>query len=55
MVLEARLAKLRARLAHSPALVLVRLDHVASLILNGNHKILLFSLSSRRSPCSEKP
>jgi hypothetical protein len=29
MVLEARLAKLRARLAHSPARVLVRFDHVA--------------------------
>jgi hypothetical protein len=28
-VLEARLAKRRARLAHSPARVLVRFDHVA--------------------------
>jgi hypothetical protein len=36
------------------ALVLVRLDHVARLILNQNHKILLFTLSSPRSPCSEK-
>ena len=37
MVLEARLAKLRARLAHSSALVLVRLHHVASRIVNANH------------------
>ncbi len=40
MVLEARLAKLRARLAHSPAPVLVRLDHVASYIVNANHSIM---------------
>ena len=37
------------------ALVLVRFNHVASLILNGNHKIRLFTLSNPRSPCSEKP
>jgi len=36
MVLEARLAKLRARLAHSPVLVLVRLDYVASVIVKAN-------------------
>jgi hypothetical protein len=40
MVLEARLAKLRAWLAHSPALVLVRLDHVASRVVNTNHGIM---------------
>jgi hypothetical protein len=40
MVLEARLAKLRARLPHSPALVLVRLDHVASVIVHANPGIL---------------
>jgi hypothetical protein len=34
--------------------MLVRLNHVASMMLNGNHKIRLFTLSSRRSPCSEK-
>jgi hypothetical protein len=32
------------------ARVLVRLDHVASIIVNADHKILL----SPRSPCSEK-
>jgi hypothetical protein len=37
------------------ALVLVRFDHVASVIVNANHKILLFTLSSLRSLCSEKP
>ncbi len=38
MVLEARLAKLRARLAHSPAPVLVRLDHVACFIGNAHNR-----------------
>ena len=37
------------------ARVLVRLDHVARFIVNANHKILLFTLSSLSSPCSEKP
>ncbi len=37
------------------ARVLVRFDHVARFIVNANHKILLFTLSSPRSPCSEKP
>jgi hypothetical protein len=40
MVLEAPLAKLRARLAHSPARVLVRLDYVVSSIVNANHSIV---------------
>ena len=35
--------------------VLVRFDHVASFIVNANHKILLFTSSSLSSPCSEKP
>ena len=35
-----RLAKLRVRLAHSSALVLVRLDHVAGRIVNANHGVL---------------
>jgi hypothetical protein len=38
------------------ARVLVHFDHVASGdILNAHQKILLFTLSSPRSPCSEKP
>src|SRR4029077_4088423 len=37
------------------ARVLVRFDHIASFIVNADHKILLFTLSSPRSPCSEKP
>jgi hypothetical protein len=37
------------------ALVLVRIDQIASTIVNADHKILLFTLSRPRSPCSEKP
>jgi len=40
MVLEARLAKLRARLAHSPVVVLVRLDYVACRIECERHIIM---------------
>jgi hypothetical protein len=36
------------------AFVLVRFDQVASGIVNGNHKIPLFTPSSPSSPCSEK-
>ena len=36
------------------ALVLVRFDHIASMIVNAEHKILPFTLSSPRFPCSEK-
>jgi hypothetical protein len=36
------------------AVALVRFDHIASVIVNADQKILLFTLSSPRSPCSEK-
>ncbi len=35
--------------------VLVRLNHVANCIVNADYKLLLFTLSSPRSPCPEKP
>ena len=41
-MLESRLAKLGARLAHSPTHVLVRLDHVASIIVNADHGIVRY-------------
>src|SRR6266404_2999338 len=37
------------------ARMLVRLNHVANCIVNADYKLLLFTLSSPRSPCSEKP
>src|SRR6266436_7179074 len=35
------------------ARMLVRLNHVANCIVNADYKLLLFTLSSPRSPCSE--
>ena len=36
------------------ALVIVRVDHIASRIVNANHKILLFYFIEARSLCPEK-
>ncbi len=38
-----------------PALITSGINESAATIVNADHKILLLTLSSPRSPCSEKP